>query len=574
VSLVFPDRYENNLGANSAVTNDPDGVAQSISLVDGPDGDGVQDTLQFELADDGSDDSLPLEVGVDTGIDYPDVSSDTNLPVRFVFEDTNGDNIDQTFDTVFIQNDASADADLVVPTNGNNNTNFEDIAFQGQIVVGTNFNPGETVNVRRVTDSGDQLVREESADSTGEVTLDTADLSQAGDFFFVGQSSGNQSGFEHVIQTVDVEFEDDTVDNDAEVGTSRVNLSVESNRAGSFDHFVRSEQLNDEDLLQVFPSAVNPTDVDTDDDGETSNDGIRITAGQDAVAPVNFDGIETGNYSFTFNVTDTTASDDASVRVVEPGRGEITFENNIVSQARGDVASIEMNLENVDRGRLVIGSNESNFNSTVTFEDADDDGTVTITLNTLTPNEASAFDTENDDDIVNRQSLVVGTTEGKALDPINYELSVRLFDTDEQTDLGTLSVQPADARSITVATAPDGSFNDLTDLEEILERQENGEYTRPTTSHSGTSSSTSTMVPACSVRWQPRTAPVPRRSSSTRPRSTRARSTSSSTRRRTPERRTARSSGSTSTRPRMRAVSGSSPTLTTRRPTLSSTRII
>ena len=424
MSLVFPDRYENNLSANSAVTNDPDGVAQSISLVDGPDGDGVQDTLQFELADDGSDDSLPLEVGVDTGIDYPDVSSDTNLPVRFVFEDTNGDNIDQTFDTVFIQNDASADADLVVPTNGNNNTNFEDIAFQGQIVVGTNFNPGETVNVRRVTDSGDQLVREESADSTGEVTLDTADLSQAGDFFFVGQSSGNQSGFEHVIQTVDVEFEDDTVDNDAEVGTSRVNLSVESNRAGSFDHFVRSEQLNDEDLLQVFPSAVNPTDVDTDDDGETSNDGIRITAGQDAVAPVNFDGIETGNYSFTFNVTDTTASDDASVRVVEPGRGEITFENNIVSQARGDVASIEMNLENVDRGRLVIGSNESNFNSTVTFEDADDDGTVTITLNTLTPNEASAFDTENDDDIVNRQSLVVGTTEGKALDPINYELSV------------------------------------------------------------------------------------------------------------------------------------------------------
>ena len=179
VSLVFPDRYENNLSANSAVTNDPDGVAQSISLVDGPDGDGVQDTLQFELADDGSDDSLPLEVGVDTGIDYPDVSSDTNLPVRFVFEDTNGDNIDQTFDTVFIQNDASADADLVVPTNGNNNTNFEDIAFQGQIVVGTNFNPGETVNVRRVTDSGDQLVREESADSTGEVTLDHAELGHA-----------------------------------------------------------------------------------------------------------------------------------------------------------------------------------------------------------------------------------------------------------------------------------------------------------------------------------------------------------------------------------------------------------
>ena len=284
VTFTIPDRFaDNNFDVNSAVTN-ASGGASNVTIVDGPDGDGVDDTIQYDV--DGNSSATATTLGVNFNFTAPDVDSDTNLPVRFTLDDSSGDNVDITEGTVTIRNDATADvpSGRVLTADGDDPT-FEDIVFQGQTVVATNFSSGETVNVRRVTgEDSDQLVREESANANGEVTLDTADLGQAGDFFFVGQgSTNNRAGFEHVIQTSTVEFEDDTVDNDAEIGDSTVNLTVDSNRAGSFQHNVTSSNLTDDELVQIFPDAVTPNNVDVDDDGETDGDGIRITAGQNIV---------------------------------------------------------------------------------------------------------------------------------------------------------------------------------------------------------------------------------------------------------------------------------------------------
>lgn len=110
VQLVFPNRHKWNLANISAILNGhPDSVeAVSVSVTD-DDGDGVDETLGFRIDDTGGGSASNVEVGFNADIFLPNVSSDTDLQIGLVVHDTDGNNIDRTFDTVTIRNDATAD---------------------------------------------------------------------------------------------------------------------------------------------------------------------------------------------------------------------------------------------------------------------------------------------------------------------------------------------------------------------------------------------------------------------------------------------------------------------------------
>lgn len=169
MAFTIPDRFAgDNFDVNSAVTNTTGG-ASNVAIVDGLDGDGVDDTIQYDVNSSSSVSETTL--GINFSFTAPDVDSDTNVPVRFTLEDSDGDDVDITRDTVLIENDATQDAfngpANVLNTSFDSNKTFEQIRFQGQIVVSEGFDSNEKVNVRRDTDNGDQLVREETANNLG-----------------------------------------------------------------------------------------------------------------------------------------------------------------------------------------------------------------------------------------------------------------------------------------------------------------------------------------------------------------------------------------------------------------------
>ena len=256
--------------------------------------------------------------------------------------------------------------------------------------------------------------------------------------------------------------------------------------------------------------------VDVDDDGETDGDGIRITAGQDAQAPINFDDIDAGDVTLQFNVTDTTASDSATVTVVEPGRGEISFENPIIRESRGDVVEIEMELENVDEGVIQIGDNETKYNATLSFEDGNDDGEVIIEFNTLVPNDASAFETEEQDDssleLTSRSVRLTArlstprTTSSPSVSPTLVRRLTSERSISVRSRRGTsISRRPPTGRSTTCGTSRSSKrFRRTTVTPSSI------------ASHNRTFSSSSTRVPLCSVPSEKPTAPTIRSDSPTR----------------------------------------------------------
>jgi len=103
--VEFPNELADGLQVNSATVNGSASIAQSAELVDGFDGDGVRDTVRFQTdADDGG--TIPLELTVDIGVDYPDVDATYDVDARL--EDSDGDT-DQQASVTTIEASGSTD---------------------------------------------------------------------------------------------------------------------------------------------------------------------------------------------------------------------------------------------------------------------------------------------------------------------------------------------------------------------------------------------------------------------------------------------------------------------------------
>ena len=189
--------------------------------------------------------------------------------------------------------------------------------------------------------------------------------------------------------------------------------------------------------------------------------------------------VETGEY--TIRATDTTSgvtveSDNIVVR--EAGDTEATFPDGTITEARGDVAAIPIELDNTREATLTVGSENLGFESNVTVRDDDQDGDVTVYFNTYAASTASEGDlgsnndvfSVGDDDEVVSSDLSIGVS--NLLDAESYDMS--LDAEGRETDIDLLVLEPRETTAIRTWTAPQNRYGDLDAASDV--REGDGEW--------------------------------------------------------------------------------------------------
>ncbi|WP_159076979.1 DUF7282 domain-containing protein [Halococcoides cellulosivorans] len=207
-----------------------------------------------------------------------------------------------------------------------------------------------------------------------------------------GSADVTAEEFRVVTQTFSASADDTTV----EKGDSTT-ISYTTNRDG-FDVEISSDNATSGELADIF--AGNGNNVVENDDTVTV-EGL----GQSDDINADFTDIDVGDYTFTVEVTDTSASGEASITVEESSDVSVDLpETSDVD--RGDVASIPVELESTDTAYVAIGTMDgAGFRTIVEVNDGSDDGEVTLEANTynMLDHDASMDDkfwTADDDDSV------------------------------------------------------------------------------------------------------------------------------------------------------------------------------
>jgi len=238
-----------------------------------------------------------------------------------------------------------SDADIITDSDWDGSQLWE-----GQTVTvdlsGSNVAPGDEVTVREVTNrngngyatntrlarsltvSGDRTISIETdrlrgeaeyvlRTSNGLLAAGTAGAGTDGEFRMVlGVSDIAEA--QVLTQDLSAEFAEDEANNDEKIDVDVASLRSEFDVEVSGD--LDDSELSEEELENIFDDE-SATGLDDGDD-----DTVLIEDVQDGEAFVaNFTDVDGGNYSFDFDVEDTTASDTDSIEVTELGEGELTL---------------------------------------------------------------------------------------------------------------------------------------------------------------------------------------------------------------------------------------------------------
>ena len=189
--------------------------------------------------------------------------------------------------------------------------------------------------------------------------------------------------------------------------------------------------------------------------------------------------VETGEY--IIRATDTTSGvtvESDSVVVREAGDTEATFPDGTITEARGDVAAIPIELDNTREATLTVGGEDLGFEANVTVRDDDQDGTVIVFFNTYAASTASEGDlgdggdvfSISDDDEIERSRLSTGVS--NLLDATSYDMSVQTEG--RETDIDLLVLEPRETTAVRTWTAPRNRYGDLDAAEDV--REGDGEW--------------------------------------------------------------------------------------------------
>ncbi|MGQ4554882.1 BGTF surface domain-containing protein [Halobellus sp. GM3] len=195
--------------------------------------------------------------------------------------------------------------------------------------------------------------------------------------------------------------------------------------------------------------------------------------------------LEEGNY--TVLVTDDYSGvevESEDVSVTAAGDEDATFTESVVTDERGDVVELAVELQRTSTATLTLGTEDQGVVSNVTVEDDDGDDRVTLYLNTTALEDATgtysdggnvySLDSDSDDGIVTAD---IGTNVDDLIDAGEYDLAVRPGENagEDSTDVATLVLEARGTTEINTWTAQDGF--DPTDLEDVNEALDDGELT-------------------------------------------------------------------------------------------------
>ena len=130
--------------------------------------------------------------------------------------------------------------------------------------------------------------------------------------------------------------------------------------------------------------------------------------------------------------------------MLEAVDADAEFEEGIVTQERGDLAAITVQMEGTSEVNLSVGSEEAGYEADLTVYDGEGDGEVTVYWNTYLAGTGASFFTaeDNDDEVTFQQEAdhvdLEGGDAGDLILPGSYEMDVTPVELDDLTDLGSV----------------------------------------------------------------------------------------------------------------------------------------
>ena len=405
-----------------------------------------------------------------------DSETTTNISVTLVHDTSDlgpsdAGTVQFTLDQDDLASSLSVDVDLVA-----NEVTDGGLAFQGEVIhVPVDDLNTDNLVLRQVEDASEEETSflSEVDSENGFIEIDTENYE--GDLIIMdGTGFDNGTTFEVAVQDLTANWSEDSVtQNDEE------DLELESGRS---DYIVEvsADSLDVDDLEEIFQGADEFIASNEEDDS------VYVRGGTDTEITSAFsDSIDSGNYEFDVEVTDTTASDSASIEVGEEDV-EITFSQSVYTEEVGDVAEMSIQMEDREEAYVFVGSEDVNYLEVVHLVDDDEDGVVNFTFNTFLagygegPSE-DAFEVKGDDELgddgVSRISNDDIPNElDSRLETGEYELrvatsNVYLDEDDEvedEQDVATLELSRRVSYGASIWTATRGKADDFEDVESVV----------------------------------------------------------------------------------------------------------
>ncbi|QCC55926.1 PGF-CTERM sorting domain-containing protein [Natronorubrum bangense] len=216
----------------------------------------------------------------------------------------------------------------------------------------------------------------------GQATFDSSNLEE-GEPYHLEVSDSNWDGVEFWVESedFDADFSSNIVSDDGDV-----DLEISSDRDSQYVN-ITAEDLDAEELADLFGEG---EEFHDDDDVLT----LELSDDQSITADLDGD-IEAGEYDFEFDVTDSNASDTATLEVTDEDADYYFVDVDDVNQ--GDFAEITIGVEQVDSAMVVLHEEDIDFASAVEVTDIEDDEVV-LQYNTDQPSNDSAWSVHDDYD--------------------------------------------------------------------------------------------------------------------------------------------------------------------------------
>ncbi|MFC6735756.1 BGTF surface domain-containing protein, partial [Halolamina salina] len=425
------------------------------------------DVVTVTLQDSSGVNSDTVNVTFDiTNVATPAVSGNTTAQAQFALdENANGSYTDNNDDGF------SDFQSLTIVDTGTSNQNASvvngSIIYQGQQVKAIGFASGQDVILSTGTASDPGTFQNRyTANSFGNVTFGTSNLQTGQNYFLQGNNgNGDTAGFQVVKHQFSVDLEDSEIGNAG--GTTTTTATFDSNRQ-SFSTYVSAENLSAEEVQNILDDGFTTTTLrDLNNDG--TNDAVEVTVDRSTEYTLNASGIDAGDYTLEFDVTDTTTTISTNISVTDVGAGEASFTDSSFTVDQGDVAAINISLDGAatgTSGTLVIGLEDSEgYQANVTFDDGNTDGQVVVEFNTYaagSANNGTVVEAAAQKDSVTFNATTNQTTIDDILAQGDYTLSVSTSDNaadtvDQPQDLGALAIGPRSTDSMQLWTAPSGA---------------------------------------------------------------------------------------------------------------------
>lgn len=357
-----------------------------------------------------------------------------------------------------------------------------------QIALDTDIEDELDWGVYRVTETGSvgALVTEVASSADGPTVLDTSsDAFEGGERYVVGSSSDDLKTFEAGAVTGNASTVDDAaftlLDQPYSVLFSpqiedrgepvRV---LESSPRTTYEVEITAESLDADEIHRVFG-------------GTQTAEGTVVAA--EKMRSANVSAIDPGEYTFTFNVTDTTASDQATVTLKSHNTTLSTPDS--VRVTRGNVASIPVTMNGTDTAYVSIGQeSEDGFRAIVELSDGNDDGEITLEANTYTMTDQGApvddtFWTADDGDSVetvwyngtsDERPLPAGTDSTRSYDVrLSTDFDTTAYEHTGDRDRTVLRVSERSTDTMSMWTAPASA--DITNVEDVRDAISNDTLT-------------------------------------------------------------------------------------------------